>query len=229
METVTVDVTRETDAGLLVLIGAADAASDEDRTLAFEVRREFYKRYYGYVLAVLKKFAANAGTVVIDPKEFAAATFKKVFRCANRFRDKSQDDPDKSAAQIRAYLGRAASNLAKDQLDRVSRLPNDVRFVVLDEARDIPEKQLEPSDSKPTNPRALAALQVILDGLKPEEHDILMTYGCYGFSTANGRELPKEVREALSHRTGYERSTIRQRWHRLSQRLKLELEPFLSK
>jgi RNA polymerase sigma factor (sigma-70 family) len=229
METVTVDVARETDAGLLVLIGAADASSDQDRTLAFEARHEFYTRHYGYVLAVLKKFAANAGTVVIDPKEFAAATFKKVFRCAGRFRDKSQGDPDKSAGQIRAYLGRAASNLAKDELNRISRLANEGHFVVLDEARDIPAEQLEPSDSKPTHPRALAALQLILDGLKPEERDILLTYGCHGFSTVNGRELPKEVREALARRTGYERSTIRQKWHRLSQRLELELEPLLSR
>jgi len=228
METVTVDVGRETDAGLLVLIGAADAASEADQALAREARREFHRRHYGYVLAVLKEFAVNFGTVVIDPDEFAERTFKKVFRSASRFCDTGKGDLARSAAHVRAYLGRAASNLARDELDRISRHQNDIQLVALDEARDIPESRRKSIDTKPTNPRALSALRKILCELKPEERDILITYGSFGVPTQNGRELLPDDREGLERRTGYERANIRQRWHRLSQRLKSELGSFFA-
>lgn len=228
METVAADVARETDAGLLVLIGAAEATSDADQALALEARREFHRRHYGYVLAVLNEFAFSFGTVVIDPEEFAAATFRKAFRVAGSFEDQSGGDPAKSAAQVRAYLGRAASRLARDELDRISRRQNDIPLVVLDEARDIPEPQIKSHDAKPTNPRALAAVRKLLNQLKPKEHDILMTDINFGVPKENGRELPTDVREALECRTGYERSTVRQRWHRLSLRLKTQLQSFVS-
>ena len=86
----------------------------------------------------------------------------------------------------------------------------------------------ESSDAVPTNSRALAALQTVLESLKPEERDILMTYGAHAIPTSTGRELPAEIRDELEQRTGYERSNIRQKWRRLSQRLKSELEPPLT-
>jgi hypothetical protein len=51
-----------------------------------------------------------------------------------------------------------------------------------------------------------------------------MTYAAVGIPTKIGRELPKEDRDALEERTGYERSNIRQKWLRLSRKLKAELE-----
>ncbi len=229
METAALGLAGETDAGLLFLIGEADASSAADEALAREAQRVFFNRHYGYVLAILKRFAENVGTVIIDPDEFTVATLAKAFVSAKTFRDKSEGDPARSAAQVRAWLGRIASNLAKDELDRVSRLDADLHVVILDDEHDIPEEPAEIDGGAPTNRRALAALRTILDALKPEERDILMTYGTYGIPTQNGRELPADVREALERRTGYERCSIRQKWHRLSQRLKRELESFLTK
>ena len=229
METVSVDVAQESDAGLLLLIGAADASSREDQALAREARREFHERHYGYVFAVLKGFAANVGTIVVDPKGFASATFQKAFKSAHAFRDKSRGDSIRSAAQVKAWLGVVASNLAKDELDRISRLQNHVQFVALDETHDVAEETPDSSDPTPTNPRALAALRKIIRGLKPEDRDVVATYGAFGIPTPNGRELPKEVREALERRTGFERSYIRKKWERLSHRLRSELEPLFSR
>ena len=227
METLAVDLTREPDAGLLVLMAAADAASDTDQAVAERARHVFYRRHYPYVLAVLKKFSANVGTIVVDPDEFANATFAKFFRSIDSFKDESGADPVKSAAQVRAYLGLTAANLAKDELDRVSRQRQGAELVVLDDARDNIGEQPKSVDTTPTNPHALAALRTELMGFTRDEIDLVMTYANFGVATENGRMLPKDVREALERRTGYERTNIRQRWHRLSERLKAKLESFV--
>lgn len=226
METLAVDLTRETDAGLLVLMAAADAASDIDQAVAENARHVFYRRHYPYVVAVLKTFAANVGTIVVDPDEFANATFAKFFRSIDSFKDESGGDPAKSAAQVRAYLGLAAANLAKDELDRISRQRDGIDLVVLDDAHDDVEEP-ESIDATRTNPRALAALRTELMKFTREEIDLVMTYANFGVPTKNGRMLPKDVRDALERRTGYERNNIRQRWHRLSGRLKAKLESFV--
>ena len=223
METVSVDVAQESDAGLLLLIGAAGNSS-ADRALARDARREFHKRHYGYVFAVLKRFAANVGIVVIDPDGFTTATFAKAFRSI--FRDNSGGDPKRSAAHVKAWLGQIASNLAKDELDRISRLQNHVQFVALDETHDVAVEEPGSCDPTPTNPRALAALKDFMGRLKREDRDVITTYGTFGLPTPNGRELPTEVRKALARRTGYERSYIRKKWERLSDRLRVELSQF---
>ncbi len=227
MEAVSLDITQESDAGLMLLMGAAGESSPADQALARDALRVLHGRHYGYLLGVLESFAENVGTVVIDPKEFALRTFKKAFQVANEFRDMSDGDSAKAERQVKAWLGKIASNLARDELDRVSRREKHVQFCVLDDTHDISDAPLEVEDATPTEPEALAALRDNLAMLKPEERDILMTYGLFGIPTKNGRELPNDVREALEERTGYERSNIRQKWHRLSQRLKAELEPTL--
>lgn len=225
MDTVSVDSAQETDASLLLTIGAAGASSDDQR-LATKAQRTFHKRYYGYVINILRRFAENVGTVVIDPDEFAIKTFQKAFKAAHTFEDRSNSAPAAAARQAKAWLGRIATNLAKDELDRISRVGSHFPVVPLED-NDAPEKAFDAVDALPTNPKALLALRGILDGLKPEEVDILMTYANFGEPTETGRELPREDREALEERTGYERSTIRKKWQRLSQRLRVELESFL--
>lgn len=228
METVATDVAQQSDVGLVLLMGAADAASPEDQALAREALRELHRRHYGYLLGVLEGFADNVGTVIIDPEEFALRTFKKAFQNGSDFQDRSDGDVGKGETQVRAWLGTIASNLARDELDRVSRREKHVQLVVLDDSHDVPEPAPDLEDTTPTNPKLLAALKDALAMLKPEERDILTTYGTFGFPTPNGRELPNDVRQALEDRTGYERSNIRQKWHRLSKRLRAELEPLLT-
>lgn len=222
------DLRHESDAGLMLLIGAADA-SPQDQAIAHEALRQLHSRYYGALVSILTHYSKGSGTVVIDPEEFALWTFRKAFERAREFRDKSDGDPAKAVTQVKAWLTKIATNLARDELDRISRERRRLPLEVLDENHDIAESPPEESDINPTNPRALAALRTILDTLKPEERDILKAYAAHGFPTENGRELPKDVRNALEDSTGYERCTIRQKWRRLSQRLKLELEPFLDK
>jgi hypothetical protein len=179
------------------------------------------------LVSILKQYSENGGTVVVDPEELALWTFKKAFE--RKFRDKSDGDPTKAGAQVKAWLTRIATNLARDELDRIGRERRRLPLEVLDENHDIAQSPRGDGDAKPTNPRALAALRVILDTLKPEEREILKAYAEHGIPTENGRELPRDVRYALEESTGYERCTIRQKWLRLSRRLKAELEPFLDK
>ena len=211
----------------MALMGAASSSS-ADQAVAREALRILHGRYYAYLVRILERFAESVGTVVIDPEEFTLRTFKKAFQVAGEFRDLSGGDADKAQAQVKCWLGKIARNLARDELDRLSRRNKHVELVVLDETHDIPEAPSDVDDATPTEPRALAALEDTLATLKPEERDILITYGSFGFPTENGRELPRDVREALERRTGYERSTIRQKWRRLSIRLKSELEPALT-
>lgn len=230
MQAVSVELAEESDAGLLYLIGEA-TGSPADQSLAHDAMREFHARHYPYVLDRLNRFAENLGTVVIDVEKFAAVTFEKAFRRAARFKDTSNGNRELAARKAKAWLGMIASNLARDELDRISRHQCGMQLVPLDESTDAADESsesVEPFDTVPTNPRALAALKAVLESLKTEERDILMTYGAHGIPTSTGRQLPKDVRDALEQRTGYERRNIRQKWHRLSQRLKSELEPFLS-
>jgi DNA-directed RNA polymerase specialized sigma24 family protein len=227
MQTVTHPLAEESDAGLLLLIGAA-SDSPEDRSLADAAMREFHGRHFAYVLGVVRGFAENFGTVVIDTDLFAARTFEKAFRVAQAFRDEGDGATDRSRQKMRAWLGKIASNLARDELRRVSRHRNGVQIVpLLDEIDCVADASME-FDASPTDSVVLAALREELDILKPEDRDIVMTYASFGIPTSNGRELPMDVREALEHRTGYERSNVRQKWKRLSDRLKNKLEPILS-
>jgi DNA-directed RNA polymerase specialized sigma24 family protein len=221
------DFSKESDSGLVLLMGSADKSSPEDRSIARQALRELHTRHYAYLLGILEKFAENVGTVVIDPEEFAKQTFKKAFDSASNFRDKSNGDPDKAHGLVRSWLGQIATNLAKDELRRVSRRKAHVELVTLDENHDIPAPTYDEENALPTESKALAEIQDHLAMLKPEEYDILMTYASFGFPTNNGRELPKDVRDALEERTGYERSNIRQKWRRLTLQLKAKLEPTL--
>ena len=220
---------KESDAGLLLFIGAAGQCADEQQ-IAREALRELHFRHYSYLLGIFEKYAANAGTVIIDPSEFALATLKKAFRSAYQFTDRSGGDPVLAALQVRAWLGVIGERLAKDELRRLSRREKTVRLVTLDETHDAPEETQDEdlAPSTPTNPEALVALQEQLGELKPEERDILMTYAAFGIVTPSGRELPADVREDLETRTGYERSTIRKKWQRLTERLETQLKPFIN-
>lgn len=233
MHAVAVDLTNETDVGLLFLIGEA-TDTPADQSLAREAFRELHSRHYGYVLGVLERYTENEGTVAIDPKEWASKTFVKAFENAGSFSDRSNGDAELASAQVRAWLGRISENAVRDELDRLCRQQTRLPFSVLDEshASSIPASSEDEADcsddDSPTSPAVLDKLQEILGSLKPEEYDIVMTYAQFGEPTPNGRELPQKDREALELRTGYERSNIRQKWRRLSQRLKSELEPLLA-
>ena len=209
-------------------MGAATSAPDEQR-LAHAALKELHLRYYAYVLTVTEGFSENFGTVEIDPEAFANATFKKAFLCAAGFQDESGSDKELASRKVKAWLGTVAKNLARDALDKFRRQREHLQIVPLDETIDQSEIKPEPElDTTPTATPALEALRNALDALKPEERDILNTYASFGVTTKNGRELPKDEREALEIRTGYERSNIRQKWLRLTRKLKTELEPLMT-
>jgi DNA-directed RNA polymerase specialized sigma24 family protein len=227
MQSVPIDLTRESDAGLLYLIGEATDEPSE-KSLARDAMREFHARHYPYVSGRLGEFARNLGSVVVDVEKF---TFEKAFRAAKRFKDTSPGNHELAARKARAWMGRIASNLARDELKRISRKQCGIQLVPLnddiDAAIDSGESD-EAESPEPTDSHALAQLRAILATLKVEERDILITYATFGNPTATGRELPPDVRDALEERTGYERSNIRQKWRRLSKRLEVEIEPFLT-
>jgi len=218
------DMGQETDAGLMLLMGAAGTAPEEQQ-MARSALQELHRRYYPYLLAISEGYTQSFGTVEIDAREFATATFKKAYEKAASFEDKSNGNPEHAKLQVKAWLGVIARNLSRDALDKIRRRHGHLEIVPLHETIDIPEDEPIPGmDTTSTPTAAIVALREALDALKPEERDILMTYAAFGIPTKSGRELPKEVRDALEERTGYERSNIRQKWLRLSRKLKAELE-----
>ncbi len=230
MQAVSIDFTQESDAGLLYLIGEATDEPTE-KSLARDAMREFHVRHYPYVLGRLGEFAKNMGSVVVDVERFTAITFEKAFRAAKRFKDTSHGIHELASRKVRAWMGQIATNLVRDELKRVNRKQFGIQLVPLnddiDAAIDTDESDQDES-LEPTDSRALAELKAILATLRVEEQDILITYATFGKPTATGRELPPDIRDALEERTRYERSNIRQKWRRLSQRLKAQLEPFLN-
>lgn len=230
MQSVLFDLTEESDAGLLYLIGA-DSSSPEDAALARDAMRAFHARHYDYVRGVLEKFAGGIESVIIDVKVFTSMTFVKAFKAAASFEDDSGGDGDLAQRKVRAWLGRIADNLARDELKRISRKQCGVQLVPFEEGMDAPVESENENDSDspaPTNARALTRLNEIKNTLKPAEWEILITYATWGVTTATGRQLPADIREALEKNTGYERSNIRQIWKRLSQRVKNELAPYFT-
>lgn len=227
---------QETDVALVLLMGAAESCA-EDKQLAREALRELHSRHYGYVLTLVDRYSEYRGTVVVDPQAFALETFRKAYRSASRFRDKSNGNSERGTAQVKAWLGRIAQNLARDELKRLSRPKHRVDIVPFDESRDGDEDAggngnepaTSPFDPEPTEPERLRAVDEALAQLKPEERDIVVTYVTDGIPTSTGgRELPVDAREALEQRTGYERTNIRQKWRRLSERLRTILEPLVA-
>lgn len=230
MQAVPIDLTEESDAGLLYLI-REESSSPDDAVLAREAMRAFHARHLAYVLGVLRKFVVGLDSVQIDVELFASKTFAKAFKAAASFEDGSGGDAELAQRKVRAWLGRIANNLARDEFKRASRKQCGVHLVPFEEGMDAPVESEEIDDSEipvPTNARALARLSEIKGTLKPAEWEILITYATWGISTATGWQVPADIREALEKNTGYERSNIRQIWKRLSQRLKDELAPFLT-
>jgi DNA-directed RNA polymerase specialized sigma24 family protein len=216
METVTTDVAQESSGTLLRLMQAGD------QDLVRDAQQEFHKRHYGYLLNVLRPYAEGHGSVVVGPDEFALRTLLKAFNKSRTFEDTGENGED-TDRKVRAWLGRIANSLALDELRKQHRQLNCVPLNGWDETRDKPVPSEVP-DINPTNPEALNALKEALDRLSERDRDVLMTYANSGIRTPNGRELSKEDREALELRTGYSRSCIRQKWHRLSQLLKETLQ-----
>jgi DNA-directed RNA polymerase specialized sigma24 family protein len=168
METMSLDVAGESTSNLMLWIGES-GENAEDQQIAREALQELHKRCYAYVYAVVSKFGENLGTATVDPEAFALASFIKAFECAYQFQDRSDGDPERADHQVKAWLGRIAINLAKDELQRLSTLNDGMRFVVLEEAFDIPDTSNEVCDEIPTNPKALESLRDVLESLKAEE------------------------------------------------------------
>ena len=228
MQSLSMDMGRETDAGLMLLMGAAGPAPEEQQ-IARSALQELHRRYYPYVLAIAEGYSENFGTVEIDAKEFATATFKRAYERAASFEDKSKANPEHAKLQVKAWLGVIARNLSRDALDKIRRRHGHLEVVPLQETIDVPDDEPIPEmDTLSTPTAAIVALREALDALKPEDRDILMTYAAFGIPTKSGRELPKEARDSLQERTGYERSNIRQKWLRLTRKLEAELEPILT-
>jgi len=230
MQAVPIDLTEESDAWLLYLIGEASGSPD-DAALARDAMRAFHARHHAYVLGVLGKFADGLDSVRVDVELFASKTFVKAFKASAYFVDDSGGDAELARRKVCAWLGRIANNLARDEFKHVRRKQCGIHLVPFEEGMDVPVESDEDDDSEisvPTHARALARLNEIKGTLKPAEWEILITYATWGRPAAAGRQLPAEIREALEKNTGYERSNIRQIWKRLSQRLKDELAPFLT-
>lgn len=228
MQSLSMDLGQETDTGLMLLMGAA-GPSAEEQEIARASLRELHRRYYPYILSIAESFSENMWTVEIDPEGMATAVFRRAYDKADSFQDKSGGDAKRAERQVKAWLGRIARNLLRDALDKIKRRSNYLEIVPLDESLTIPEPDDEPeNDFTSTSAPALAALRDALEALKPEDREILLTYAAFGIPTKSGRELPKDVRESLEDRTGYERSNIRQKWLRLSRRLKSELEQYVN-
>lgn len=230
MQAVPIDLTEESDAGLLYLIGE-ECGSVADAALARDAMRAFHARHYAYVRGVLGNFAGGIDSARIDVELFTSKTFVKAFKAAASFQDDSNGDAECAKIKVRAWLGLIASNLARDELKSANRKQCGVQLVPFEPEMDALAESDEVDDSdntEPTNTRALVRLNEIKSTLKPAEWEILITYATWGIPTATGRQLPADVRETLEKNTGYERSNIRQIWKRLSQRLEHELAPFLT-
>ncbi|MFZ4593882.1 MAG: hypothetical protein ACOYOF_06470 [Verrucomicrobiaceae bacterium] len=225
MPTAPNSLSEESDAWLLCLM--ADANSSISAQLQANLAlQEFHRRHYGYILAIQTQFANQFETLEIDADILCNQVFVKAYKNAGSFEDRSNDNKEVGEKLARAWLGKIAVNLGKDALKSVKRshpgivlvpMPEDDHFI-----NDLTE---DLDDLTPTPRRELEALRAFLDRLKPEEKEILVTYATFAEKKGGGSELPPDVRAALELSTGYERSTIRQKYKRLRERAEAELMP----
>ena len=218
-------LSEESDAWLLCLM--ADANSSINAQLqANQALQEFHRRHYAYIFTILTQFANQFETLEIDADILCNQVFVKAYKNAGSFEDRSNDNKEVGEKQVRAWLGKIAVNLGKDALKSAKRShPGIVILPMPEDDHFIDDKTDHLDDLPPTPRRELEALRAFLDRLKPEENDILLTYATFAERKGGGSELPADVRSALELRTGYERSTIRQKYKRLRERAEAELMP----
>ena len=225
MHTVPNFLSEESDAWLLCLM--ADANSSNNALLqANQALQEFHRRHYGYILSIQTQFANQFETLEIDADILCNQVFVKAYKNAGSFEDRSNDNKEVGEKLVRAWLGKIAVNLGKDALKSVKRSHPGIVIVPMPEDDHFIEVLTEDlNDLTPTPRRELEALRAFLGRLKPEEKEILLTYATFAEKKGGGSELPPDVRAALELSTGYERSTIRQKYKRLRERAEAELMP----
>jgi len=197
MIAVTVDLTQESEVDLLYLIGeAGNSNQTEDYQLAHASLQELHSRHFGYLRGVLRSFAENCGTITIDPDEYANQTFAKIMDCAPKFQDKSNGDKKLGQKLFRAWLGKIAKNLAKDQLKKISRNLDQANLVPFDETYHSLE-EIDLDTTSRTSPKVLQAVKDGLDALKPEERDVVMILE---YPEKKGSDsYPRRLERALKH------------------------------
>ena len=170
----------ETDEDLLVYIGLE---GEEGR----EAWGEFYERHVGYVFGIL----ARRWGGVLDTGSLEDAT-QEVFLRAHRYSGSydaakasnpaASDTGVESRRRVRAWLGRIATNVVKDEISRRA----GTRTEVLDEAvHDAPDNQ----DAVDPSPELLAVSKALSE-LTPREQDVLRTTMLYNKPGALHQRLP---------------------------------------
>lgn len=214
----------ESDASLLESIGAADG-SPEDQKSARTAQSKFFARHYEHLMDTVAPYAKGFGDVEIDTESLVMETFIKFFELAASFTDQSGGDRVRGRQQIRAWLVRTARNLACDAWRKAKRMRSEIQFEELSDQFEKPATETE-GKPRPTSRAKLQRLEHVIASLKTEDQLVIQAYMLHGERKPNGAiELPKEVREALERSTGYERGYLRQKWHRLKEKLESELKP----
>ncbi len=189
----------ESDAALLRVV--ADGAASADRARA--AKATFYRRHVRYLFAVVsKKKAALLAMGGLSPEDLVQETFLRAFDRAHTFREPIETvSPEVSTARTRAWLGRVATHLLADHMNRlreVSASPYLERVVV-------PEPEDEPAGDS----AELSLVSEGLESLSEREREILRVTALYRQVGEEHGRLPNAVSKDLASRWGTTNDNIR--------------------
>ncbi len=192
------DDDRSTDAELLDRI--ARRAGDPDG--ARRAQATFYQRHVRYLYgALLRQKQSLLAVAGLSAEDLAQETFHRAFDRAHTFDRGEGLDEDHQRLRARAWLGRIATNLLADHLQRrreISASPYLERVTCAGIDEDAP-----PS----TSPQAMAVAEA-LEQLTERERDVLRVSALH-YRAGEHQRLPNDVSAELASRWGTTNDNVR--------------------
>lgn len=189
----------ETDAALLRLVAERERSGSEARA----AEAVFYRRHVRFLFAVLsKKKAGLLAMAGLSAEDLVQETFMRAFERAHTFRDAPPGTSGEvTTARTRAWLGRVATHLLADHMNRL----REVSASPYLERLSVDFSDEEPAGESTT----LTLVSEGLDSLTEREREVLQVTALYKKAGEERGRLPNAVSQDLASRWGTTNDNIR--------------------
>jgi RNA polymerase sigma factor (sigma-70 family) len=189
----------DTDAALLRHVADRETSVEEARA----AKAVFYERHVRYLFAVMsRKKGLLLSMAGLSAEDLVQETFMRAFERAHTFRGPPEPvDAEHATARTRAWLGRIATHLLADHMNRL----REVSATPYLETMRVEAADDEPSPEAPS----VALMSEGLESLSEREREVLTITALYGRAGEKQGRLPNAVSQDLATRLGTTNDNIR--------------------